>query len=275
MLRVFIAEFNLSYPRAPCSPREFLSLSPIRFQDEAELLKKLKTYAQKPGKKGKARDMGDTSQANKGYARLHNMHHGQSPPGVARAAFEHNRMLYALLQGAVDPHKFGLPYFPWAAPTATAPPNTRIRIVSLALNEWAHDRGVDRKLVDRLRAPKILDIGWGELDNPTSTVDIRFKEHRMLNQGYARGEFQHGETQILPQHDIGAKLRELFDSFAAGGAPVVLLVHGAQMVHAVLRASGVDLGACVVGIRDLLVRGELTTTPGPTQHLKVRRWLLA
>ncbi|KAF7986782.1 hypothetical protein HWV62_20390 [Athelia sp. TMB] len=268
MLRVFIAEFSLRYPREHCSPLEFLSLSPIRFQDEAELLKKLKTYEQKSGKKGKLRDIGDTSQANKGYARLYNMHHGQPLPGVARAAFEHNRMLYALLQGAVDPHKFGLPYFPWAAPTATAPPNTRIRIVSLALNEWAHDGGVGRKLADRLRDPQILDIGWGELDNPASTVDIRFKEHKMLGQGYARGEFQHGETQILPKHEIAAKLRELFDSFAAGGTPVVLLVHGKDMVQAVLKSASVDLGACVVGIRDLLVRGELVTTPRPNQHLK-------
>ncbi|KZP31614.1 hypothetical protein FIBSPDRAFT_925830 [Athelia psychrophila] len=258
-LRVFCNDTRLPTPRrAPCAPTEFLSLSPISFHDEYDLLKRLKTYAPKAGKKGNA-EVGDTSQANKGYMRAQGFSApGQPLPGVARSAFEHNRVLYALLQHTIDPHRLGLPYFPWAAPSeGSASADARLRIVSLAINTWASDK---RKLAERLRAPEVLDIGWSERYAPEgSTVHIKVKEKEMMGQGYKPAPFDHGETQFLPQAEIAKRLRELFGSFSSGAPaqPVVLLVHGAQVTHAVLQACGVNMDACVVGIRELLLQGPL------------------
>lgn len=96
-MRVFTAHFRLREPsRPPHEPKDFISLSPIAFKDVGELTKKFKSYAQKPSKgKGKGKkvmEVGDTSQANRGYMRVHE---GEGvPPGIARGAFEHNRFVF-------------------------------------------------------------------------------------------------------------------------------------------------------------------------------------
>lgn len=72
--------------------------------------------------------------------------------------------------------KFGLPYPPWT---------NSIRFVSLTLNTWSSDQ---RSLKERLKDPKVLDIGWTEITGVGSfgkrdlgtSVHIRVKENLML-----------------------------------------------------------------------------------------------
>lgn len=138
-----------------------------------------------------------------------------------------------------------------------------MRIVSIAYNTWAADER-DRKLAHRLADPRVLDIGWSERYAPEgSTVHYKLEENKGYGQGYQPASFVHGETKILPRFEIANKLRTLFESFSscAPAQPVMLLVHGAPMTYAVLKSCGVNLDACVVGIRDLLVQGPLTPIP--------------
>lgn len=105
-------------------------------------------------------------------------------------------------------------------------------------------------------------------------VHIKVEENAMHRQGYPEAPFAHGETQVLPRSAFATALRDLFLSFStspsspgeAEPGPVVLLLHDADTTHAMLQCAGVDLGACVPGIRDLLVRGPLAPPAPPNPN---------
>ena len=152
---------RLNIPRNPWNASQFLSLSPIYFTSEEELLAKLATYKQRPRNKNRQEreDLQDNSSANRGYVLTgtRTIHY--------RAYFEHQRQelrdlrtshsdvsryrtLYHLMSGRIAPGKFALPLLPWLG---------AIRVVSIVFVQWAID---NRPRAQRLDDPNLIEVGY-------------------------------------------------------------------------------------------------------------------
>ncbi|KAI0273444.1 hypothetical protein BC834DRAFT_853839 [Gloeopeniophorella convolvens] len=215
-------------PGSPHHAADFLSLSPLWFDDIAELAKKLNALKPKGRRAGE-----DDSAANKAFL-------GNSDDsGRFRSAFEQNRLLFHAFQPASDVRRFGLSRSaPWAA----------ARIISLAYNEWMHEKGA------------LLDIGWSLLDQRThpptfnESVHLELDERRNLgNKGKRRVPFGHGTAEVLSQDGIARKLRDLL---RPERRPTVLLVDGEAPTRALLESLGVDTDGWAFGLADLLRNPE-------------------
>jgi hypothetical protein len=170
-------EFN--NPKAPQRASDFLSLSPLKFNNTILLIKKLNSLKPRGKRRGE-----DDSPANKVY--LGNIGHS----GQFRSAFEHNRyhnihfpstssyraissrLLFHASKPSAEFWRFGLSgSSPWAS----------AQVISLVFNEWLHEKGV------------ILDIGWSSITPGTyppifgTTVHLVIEERqRFGNRGKQR-----------------------------------------------------------------------------------------
>ncbi|KAH7906362.1 hypothetical protein BJ138DRAFT_1016351 [Hygrophoropsis aurantiaca] len=233
----------------PVEASYFTSLSPIRFFSLDDLSKKLATYKRKAN--SKQSDL-DDSPANRGYVKMKNIveHH--------RDDFEHQRLLSNLVRKTIDPHKFNTATYDWTS---------SIRVVSFTSTTWARD---GRPRHERLKEPKLLDVGWTEVmlpgyfetnDNPPETVHMAFKTVIKNGQPAVHlQEFKYGETKQDASHaEVAAKVRSLFEhNSQKSGVPLLLLVHNEEIARSVLSYLGVDVSSYVSGIRHLLYAREVS-----------------
>jgi len=213
-----------SYGRTPLHASDFLSLSPLYYSDVAKLVKRLnalKPKCKRPGEDDSAANkifLGDTSQA-----------------GHIRSAFEHNRLFFHALDPSSGVWRYGLSRSsPWAA----------AQVVSVVFNEWSHEKGV------------ILDVGWSLLDRCThpptfrSTVHLEVEERRGFgNRGKQRVGFRFGQSEILKQASVPARIRDLLRC----EQPLVLLAYNEGAVRALLGNLGIHTGDWVSGLENLLL----------------------
>ncbi|KAI1794692.1 hypothetical protein LXA43DRAFT_996154 [Ganoderma leucocontextum] len=230
----------------PWSANDFESLSPIQFGQKEDLVDKLSSYVS--NKKNKDRNPRDRSKANTEYTAG-----GEdlSDRGDERSCFEHQRLLYRLLQKTIRrPGDYAVPM---------PSPFHDIQIYSLAFNLWFGDT---RALDERMADPKVLDVGWTEFDAPTdsddlkavSTTHLTIEEERYLgNPGRTRSTLP-DITQAMPRDSVSTLLQSLFASERSddASAPKLLLVHDAKTTMAVLRTFGVDTSKWATGIKHLL-----------------------
>lgn len=220
-------------PTVPPTPStSFESLSPIEFWDYQELAKKLGTL--KP-KSHKGRQPVDNSQINKQYD-------SGGEEGIHRAAFEHGRLLYHVMHGAMDFRNYGLNDASWTK---------SIRVCSFVFNSYSID---ERASEQRLANPMIIDIGLAtgdvpDLDQMERTVHLALHRNRHL-QG-TRSAFKHGATEILDDSSIGSRLQAFF-KYDIHGHPIILLVHGEEISRNIFRNLGLDISAWQSGLKHLL-----------------------
>ncbi|KAH8117005.1 hypothetical protein DFH11DRAFT_1143474 [Phellopilus nigrolimitatus] len=210
----------------------YASLSPISFFSPAELNAKIKTYAQKPGKKARQRD---TSKAN-------TMFDSENP---ARACFEHQRVLWKAVQpdGTIELTKFALPEMYWLASTS---------LVALTFIAWNFDSIENRRV-----NPKILDLGLasvpcmafrGDYESQVShSTHLKIEEHSSYgNRGISAAPFKYGTTEIVKKDALGGRLNAFFASIPSDR--VFLLVYDADQTCNALKALDVNIGDYKSGI---------------------------
>ncbi|KAI0723881.1 hypothetical protein C8T65DRAFT_798658 [Cerioporus squamosus] len=231
----------------PWNAQQFESLSPIQFANKRELVAKLKMLESNKKSSDRPRDR---SKANTEYTAGGE---GPSEAGFARAAFEHQRVLYRLHQNLI--------LYPEDYALGRAPRLPNVRIYSFAFNLWASDM---RSLEERLNDPRVLDVGWTEFAAPTDSDDLRtvstthlaLEENRILmNKGRTRLTLP-DISQAMPQASIAQLLQDLFAPGRDGErtSPKLLLVHDEKTTRHVLRSFGVDAKSprWVQGIKNLL-----------------------
>ncbi|KAH9475215.1 hypothetical protein JR316_0012326 [Psilocybe cubensis] len=232
-------DIKLINHRANLSPLDFESLSPIYFHSVEALLKKLTSLRPKKSNKNATKDADqDTSQANHIY-KLYNI-------DTQRAAFEHGRLIYRILNGLVDPAKYGVDNLSWTQD---------LRICSFVFNVRPID---DRKRAERLQNPLVLDIGFCEADLPNLEPNHSTAKH-ILDQrnailGGNRKPFEYGVTQkILGQDAFEEAIRELFqDVRVRSSKTMILLVYNREQTLNYLRNINVDTSAWSFDLKELL-----------------------
>ncbi|EAU91130.2 hypothetical protein CC1G_03298 [Coprinopsis cinerea okayama7 len=237
--RRYTNAMRLPLPRAyPMRIDSFQSVSPIHFHAVEELEAKLSRM--KP-KKGNAPY--DTSQANRGYT------DSNPEPGLKRGHFEHNRVLYRILQRTLDLPKYSVP--------ADTRWTQNLRICSLVYNLWSLDH---RAVSDRRRAPRLLDVGFAEARvpdleyKPGTGVHLSDERNLGLKQGAetTREAFRYGDSHTMSQDQIGDKLRELLRLDPR--QPTILLIMGEDWTTDILGSLGVffhveDIRSLIYGSR--------------------------
>ncbi|TFK25248.1 hypothetical protein FA15DRAFT_668785 [Coprinopsis marcescibilis] len=205
----------------PCKTVDFESLSPIYFNEVAELSTKLRSLKNQKGF--------GSSKANKIYSAP-----GGSA-GVKRGDFEHNRILYKTLHNAIDTDKYSMGNTSWAA---------NLRVCSLTFNLWSADI---RKLKDRQSKPRVLDVGFAEANVPSlafkarPALDFLVAENSALRQAkQTRQVFGHGETVKLHEYEIRDRIRAVLNT-ATPHNPIVLLVFEKEWATHILKSFDYDL----------------------------------
>ncbi|KAH9950288.1 hypothetical protein B0H21DRAFT_565632 [Amylocystis lapponica] len=224
----------------------FISLSPIHFATAEELATKLKAMTSKRTNKNEPRDR---SKANTTYTTGGD---GPSDKGTARAAFEHQRVLFRLCRREqFEPAHYALQPSPRLCET---------RVIALTYNLWTLDL---RPLRDRMSDPFLLDFGWTEFTLPTASREFTatsskhfvIEERRTLhNPRVVRSVFQNGSTENIIRSALDAQVQRLFAQLDPA-QPILLFVHNEQATRAVLASLGVDTIQWKSGISDLLYRG--------------------
>jgi hypothetical protein len=125
-------------------------------------------------------------------------------------------VFYRILQGNLDLSKFGLQDVPW---------KNRIRIYSFVFNTWSTDQ---RPLQERLRSPKILDIGITEI----------------------------GRETFRPKDEIGASLHIVLSINRRFGQRVERMVSGSGMIRP-FRSHHVSLRPLIMVLQKPLIRKHL------------------
>ncbi|KAF8491922.1 hypothetical protein JB92DRAFT_3147580 [Gautieria morchelliformis] len=207
---------NNAYPGS-----KFTSLSPIKIETRLRL-QTLLDDRQKVSKATKAsKRKGDTSKAN---GRFWN-----GPPNPSRAAFEHGRCLWRILQNGFDPQLYGLPEASW---------RTQAVIFSLALNFWSPN-GVQltTRLIDA-SVTKYATQCTNEVVGTSPTWYFIAKENEGLQNSSGAESVVIQEawnTQRLHQNEIGPEIQALLD---AQPAPLILLIHDYLKVRDLLVSLG-------------------------------------
>ena len=173
------------------------------------------------------------------------------------------RVLYCVLNGTLNPVKYGLPEATW---------KRTLRVGSLAFNIRSGDT---RPSYERLMYPSLVDIGWSEATipdisaKPGSSTHFRVQEQRYMNAGGKEMVrdvysslymplmgwklFSHGSTEVLNSSTISEMLKETFAAWTASARePTILLVHNERLTRNALKCLGVDTSQWVFGLKDLL-----------------------
>ncbi|KAI9507364.1 hypothetical protein F5148DRAFT_120411 [Russula earlei] len=237
----WVKKEGFHHPGTPQPASNFLSLSPLKFNNAFQLARKLSALKPKGKRRGE-----DDSATNKAY--LGQV--GQS--GQFRSAFEHNRLLFHTSKPSSSFWKFGLSRSsPWAS----------AQLISLFFNEWSHEKGV------------LLDIGWSSMTCGTypptfgTSVHLEIEEkQRFGNRGKQRAvrarrtralqlanldfaqAFKHGQTEVLKLSNVAARVQDLLRC----DRPLILLVHDESNVRTVLGDLGVDTSDFSSGLESLL-----------------------
>ncbi|KAF9534504.1 hypothetical protein CPB83DRAFT_339478 [Crepidotus variabilis] len=213
---------------------EFESLSPIQFPTIDDLANKLRSL--QPKKAGKS------SKANRAFFA------GAQDP--YRAAFEHGRMLYGILNNTMDAAKYGIEDTSWTR---------KIRICSFMFNVKSPD---GRPTTEREANPDVLDFGFCESHlpdlspNTATAMHVVNKKNLMLNRRKrAMQAFRFGESRPKPLGlDIGKDLAFLKDfEEAQSKNPIILLVCKEDITKNFLSKIGIDTSRWKSGIQDLLM----------------------
>ncbi|KAF8600226.1 hypothetical protein BDV93DRAFT_525516 [Ceratobasidium sp. AG-I] len=214
---------------APYPTSSYLSLSPIRFSNQAELENMLKLLRPvKPAKRG-----ADDSKLNRQFA--------PGNPKPARAWFEQVRLLwYVLVNGRTDLLQwYGLPQLP-----------SGVRMAYLAQTPWVDPNTFE---IPPNEDDVTLDIGWYEPATSTSQ-HIMIEEHESFSKSsLAKATFEHGETSLTLESDLPNTLSSLLSAPPNSG-PLVLVTHDWPRTSQLLRKYGIDTTApnWHVGVGELL-----------------------
>ncbi|TCD70934.1 hypothetical protein EIP91_000840 [Steccherinum ochraceum] len=212
---------------------EFRSLSPIHFDSRETFEAKLDTFVSNKNKKGG--QSRDRSKLNKAYTSTDLQF--LSPEGKTRAEFELHRVLYRLRRSHLPPQEV------FTLPRAIRSRIDTLRLISLSYTLWEKD---GRRLDERIRDPKIKDIGWTEFTLPDASNDLRVKsayhwvidENKMFfNPGRKRVDFQHGATDTISQVNLATRLQALLSDISPN---FMLLVHDQKETLQILSALGVN-----------------------------------
>ncbi|KAI0064737.1 hypothetical protein BV25DRAFT_1989981 [Artomyces pyxidatus] len=215
----------------PFSANEYLSLSPIHFDNPAQLSEKLTKLKPKKQKQGMPLD---NSQANKQFI----SDGGDTRAGETRSCFEHCRVLYGALHQQLRVGRFGI----------VRPPRwDRTHFVAFTFNTWRYPQAEE---VD------ILDIGWSTLSLGHGTPEYQSSVHINLFERSKFGrpksqkaEFAHGTAETLRQDAMSARLQAFLGQLTG---PVVLLVYDMNITRDVLKELSIDTTNWAIGIRELL-----------------------
>ncbi|TBU35618.1 hypothetical protein BD311DRAFT_772696 [Dichomitus squalens] len=245
------------YPRQPpWDAGEFESLSPIQFGERKELVEKLSSLVS--NRKNKNEAPRDRSRANTEFTAGGD---GKSQSGEDRSSFEHQRVLYRLLQKSIaHPEHFAVSWPPWFGD---------VQVYSFAFNLWGGDK---RALDVRMADPRVLDVGWTEFDPPSddddlkavSTTHLTVEEERYLaNPGRTRLNLP-DITQVMPRAEVSNLLQTMFapQQGEEGWSPKLLLVHDEKMTKRVLSSLGVDTSRWASGIKHLLYNSSGSSRNG-------------
>ncbi|TFY53007.1 hypothetical protein EVG20_g10307 [Dentipellis fragilis] len=224
---------RLKWPKKPpFIAQDFISLSPIHFSSPQEFTDKLNYHKIHP-KKTKY----DSSKANNAFS------NENSGVGYSKAAYEFNRLFYHLLQGSVDPGRFGL---------VRSSTWDSVAFFSFTFNIWLPEE-----------CPTILDLGFTSASLSSSqlqfkdTVHIQASENRTMgNPGTKKTEFQHGETVVLDQEARSARLQSIFSELQGSGSPVVIFVFNEDETKTILNQHGISTSSWQSGIEALLRSGR-------------------
>ncbi|KAI0256849.1 hypothetical protein BJV78DRAFT_1167398 [Lactifluus subvellereus] len=243
----WIKKEDFNYPGTPQPASDFLSLSPLQFDNASQLARKLNALKPKGKRRGE-----DDSAANKIF--LGDI--GQA--GQFRSAFEHSRLLFHAFKPSSDVSRFGLSRSsPWAS----------AQVISLVFNEWTHEKGV------------FLDIGWSSMDCATRPPTFRTSVHLEVedtrhfgNKGKQRVGFRYGETEVLKQSSVSTRVRDLLRC----ERPLILLVHDEGAVRTLFRGLGIDTDSMASGLKTFsksrgVFRGRYTYKDSRRRSLSPRR----
>ncbi|KAA1469358.1 hypothetical protein DENSPDRAFT_599480 [Dentipellis sp. KUC8613] len=243
---------RLMWPKKrPFTAQDFISLSPIHFSSSQDFTDKL-NYHKVNAKKNKY----DSSKANNAFS------NENSGEGYPWAAFEFSRLLYHLVQGSVDPGKFGL--------VRSAAWESAI-FFSFTFNIWILEE-----------CPTVLDLGFTSASLSSSqpqfenTVHIQASENRTMgNPGVQKTDFQHGETVVLDQDARSARLQSVFSELQSSGKPVVIFVFNEVDTKTILNQHGISTSGWKSGVEALLraiqivETGSLETLDTAATHIAV------
>ncbi|THH12014.1 hypothetical protein EW145_g286 [Phellinidium pouzarii] len=242
ILRYAGRQINSENLQLPLPAAHYASLSPITFYSSAEIYAKAKTYVQKQ-KPGKSQGR-DTSQANKNF----------SQDNLARASFEHQRVLYKAIHDTIEFDKFALPVMYWLASTS---------LVALTFRAW------NTEFIGKRRMnPTILDLGLTNVScmafreecyerQIIHSTHIKIEEHHTLqNNAIPYAPFKYGTTETVKKDALGKRLNEFFSAIVSERA--FLLVYDAEQTFNALKTLGVDVDSYKTGIKALLTRNEVS-----------------
>ncbi|KAF8151745.1 hypothetical protein B0H34DRAFT_665187 [Crassisporium funariophilum] len=232
---------RLPDPRSPFRANEFESLSPIHFASAEALSKKLSELKPKAGARG------DTSQANRGYDEFQD--------DLYRAAFEHGRVIYRVLNETIDAQTYGLDDTSWSQ---------NLRISAMVFNTKGLD---DRRTEERIKNPLVLDVGFCDAESPTLEPDARKTSHiinaanSLLGRKQRKLPFVHGNTETVPGSEMPTRIQALFKNHVhPTDQPMILLVYKEVETMNYLRNMGVDISSWRFGLGDLLVMDRSTVS---------------
>ncbi|KAK0198123.1 hypothetical protein F5146DRAFT_1018318 [Armillaria mellea] len=235
---------------------DFESISPIEFENPAELIKKLGSLA---STKNKSRRNGvapvDTSKANKGYDAIA-MDPDRRNDGLYRPLFEHGRVLYRLKKNILDENLVEVGRSQWLE---------TFRMCSFIYNRWQPN------------SPTILDIGLaegtpGRLDPPPAARQIVIRRNAMLDEG-KRDKFIYGTPEVTDDDGATRTVQEFFRKRDSG--PMLLLVCGRKDTSEVLKQCyDVDSTAWGNGLKDLLQPSSETRSLHPVYVIDVKEMAL-
>ena len=202
-------------------------MSPISFGAKFDLVEKLRRLeSTKKGPKGS--EPRDRSQANTQYSAGGD---GLSEEGVARAAFEHQRLVrppppvvlcadrdrsrsvfYRLCQNSIDsPRHYALSAAPWIKDVC---------IIAFAFNLW----GSDTRCLNEMQAdPRVLDVGWTVFQTPTDENDL---------QAISTTHFVMEENKFLGNPGRTRKVRSVFLGIRGLSDPLILDTAGYNSIQA-------------------------------------------
>ncbi|KAF7297859.1 hypothetical protein HMN09_01006700 [Mycena chlorophos] len=253
---------------------DFESLSPLVFKTRSSFAKKLDDLTPKAGTGRGAKDL---SRANKQY-----QDSNPSAPlkkGVARGQFENARVFYRLyaqpeLARNFDIDLMGIP--------RTTDRHLDIPILCFAYNTWTKD---SRSREDRTRAPKVLDLAWGEapdLGNEDAdamkTATHLFVEANISFKNPNQKPFEaadiNGPTETLAAELIESRSRDFFAQYSRKDKPVIMLVHDKVVARNVLHAFKLETHEWDFGddsLRRLLRLHQFSAPPHPAPRDPRRR----
>ncbi|QRV77443.1 hypothetical protein RhiJN_05458 [Ceratobasidium sp. AG-Ba] len=208
---------------------DYLSISPIKFKSENELLEFFRSVRTKNPTKYNQ----DDSKLNNNYS--------ERTPNRGRADFEQARLLY---HGWYNGRHALLPFY------GLPPLSPNLRFAYLAFTPWIDPNSYNIRSNEE---EEVLDIGWYESGSGVTHNIVIEDYDGMSKNALPKANFAHGEGTILSGSALCSAVSNLFTSETPPG-PLVLITYDWPRTSRLLKSHGIDTSAknWHIGVGELL-----------------------